>query len=252
MRGSETSISRDNPPHKPLFASVPSRLTPSLPPIKGFLESTFIDWPGRHTAILFLGGCNFRCPFCHNHPLVLAPQGIDTIDYQTILASLRRNQKWLEGVCISGGEPTLSPGLPELIRLLKAEGWDVKLDTNGSQPETLKALLDENLLDMVAMDVKTVLEQKKYERCAGTEVDLAAIKASISLLQQSNVSHEFRMTALPRFHSAEDIKNWVTLLQGKALLKLQNFNPKTTLLAEMEKEKGFPLAEFEHLKTLLH
>ncbi|MFA7349112.1 MAG: radical SAM protein, partial [Desulfurivibrionaceae bacterium] len=99
-----------------------------MPLIKGFLETSFIDWPGKLCAILFVGGCNFRCPFCHNHPLVLAPEGMETLAFTEIMSRLAARRNWLAGICISGGEPTLSPGLPKMIARLKAEGWAVKLD----------------------------------------------------------------------------------------------------------------------------
>ena len=219
-----------------------------LPPIKGFLETSFIDWPGKLCAILFVGGCNFRCPFCHNHPLVLAPEGMETIAFEEILSRLAARKNWLAGVCISGGEPTLSPGLSTMIARLKAEGWAIKLDTNGSRPEVLGQLLADNLLDMVAMDVKTVLEQDKYERCAGCRVDLGAIRRSIDLLSQSGIPHEFRMTIAPSLHTEEDVHAWVQQFdRSRSRLTLQNFNPKTTLDVRLEKEQGFAPEIFSSL-----
>ncbi|HCC54090.1 MAG TPA: anaerobic ribonucleoside-triphosphate reductase activating protein [Desulfobulbaceae bacterium] len=212
-----------------------------LPPIKGFLETSFIDWPGKLCAILFLGGCNFRCPFCHNHPLVLAPEKMEDIPFTEILYRLAERKNWLAGVCISGGEPTLSPGLPNLITQLKAEGWAIKLDTNGSRPEVLERLLADKLLDMVAMDVKAPLVQEKYERCAGSQVDLAAIQKSIDLLQHSLIPHEFRMTIAPALHTEEDILVWGQQFDhSRSRLTLQNFNPRTTLDVEFGKEHFDP------------
>ncbi len=226
--------------------------TACLPSIKGFLETSFIDWPGKLCAILFVGGCNFRCPFCHNHPLVLAPEGMETIAFEEIMSRLAARKNWLAGICISGGEPTLSPGLPAMIARLKAEGWAIKLDTNGSRPEVLAQLLADNLLDMVAMDVKTVLVQDKYERCAGCPVDLGAIQKSIDLLGQSGIPHEFRMTIAPGLHTEEDIVAWVQQFdRSRSRLTLQNFNPKTTLNALFEKEQGFAPEIFSRLAALV-
>lgn len=208
-----------------------------LPPIKGFLETSFIDWPGKLCAILFLGGCNFRCPFCHNHPLVLAPETMEAIPFTEILYRLAARKNWLAGVCISGGEPTLSPGLPNLIAQLKAKGWAIKLDTNGSRPEVLEQLLADKLLDMVAMDVKAPLVQEKYERCTGCQVDLTAIQKSINLLQHSTIPHEFRMTIAPGLHTEEDILVWGQQFdRSRSRLTLQNFNPRSTLDVEFGKE----------------
>lgn len=223
-----------------------------LPPIKGFLATSFIDWPGRLCAMIFLGGCNFRCPFCHNHPLVLAPEGMETIALEEVMASLATRKNWLAGVCISGGEPTLSPGLPRMIARLKADGWAIKLDTNGSRPEILSQLLADNLIDMVAMDVKAPLVQDKYDRCAGLSVDLEAIKRSIDLLSRSAIPHEFRMTIVPDLHSEEDILAWGRQFAGfRARLTLQNFNPGTTLDVMFEKKHGFAPEIFSRLSALV-
>ena len=227
-------------------------MTACLPPIKGFLETSFIDWPGELCAILFVGGCNFRCPFCHNHPLVLAPEGMETIDFEEIMSRLAIRKNWLAGVCISGGEPTLSPGLPRMIARLKAEGWAVKLDTNGSRPEILAQLLAGNLLDMVAMDVKAPLVQDKYERCAGCSVDLGAIQKSIDLLRHSGIPHEFRMTIAPALHTEEDIRAWARQFDpSRARLTLQNFNPRSTLDVRFEKEEVFAPEIFSRMSALV-
>ncbi|MDG4475325.1 anaerobic ribonucleoside-triphosphate reductase activating protein [Thiovibrio frasassiensis] len=216
------------------------------------METSFIDWPGKLCAILFVGGCNFRCPFCHNHPLVLAPEGMETIAFEEIMSRLAARKNWLAGVCISGGEPTLSPGLPRLIARLKAEGWAIKLDTNGTRPEVVAQLLGDNLLDMVAMDVKTVLVQDKYERCAGSAVDLGAIQHSIDLLCHSGIPHEFRMTIAPALHSEDDIVAWAKQFdRSRSRLKLQNFNPRTTLDVAFEKEQGFGPEIFSRFEAMV-
>jgi pyruvate formate lyase activating enzyme len=222
-----------------------------MPGIKGLLETSFLDWPGQVCAVLFLGGCNFRCPFCHNHPLVLKPEAAATIPLEEAVDRLTAIRRWLGGICISGGEPTLDRGLPDMIRFLKTRGWRIKLDTNGSRPQVLANLLGEGLLDAVSMDVKAPLKQEKYRRCAGLEIDLELIRQSISLLGESGIEHEFRMTILPSFHTEADILEWAaTFGQGSARLTLQNFNPRSTLDPQLMKEKGFTeeqLASFRRL-----
>lgn len=232
------------PPAAPFF---------SLPPVRGFLETSFIDWPGKLCAVIFLGGCNFRCPFCHNHPLVLAPEDLGAIPFATIAARLAGRKKWLDGICISGGEPTLHPGLADMLASLKAEGWAVKLDTNGSRPEILEKLLGAGLVDMVAMDVKAPLARELYERCAGCAVDLGEIEKSIALLQDSTVDHEFRMTILPSLHREEDIMAWAgrCASSGRSRLRLQNFRPTTTLDSRFEEEPGFEPETFSRLQTMV-
>jgi len=219
--------------------------------IKGFLETSFIDWPGRSCAVLFLGGCNFRCPFCHNHPLVLAPEDLLSLDPEEVLARLRPLRTWLGGVCVSGGEPTLSAGLPELLRLLKREGFPVKLDTNGSRPAILAELLADGLIDMVAMDVKAPLEQKLYDRCCGVKVDLTRIRESIELLKGSEVSHQFRMTVVPGFHDRAAVRRWHRDLGGDTGIKLQNFSPHSVLSPAATGEKRFSEKEFAELLPTL-
>lgn len=224
--------------------------------IKSFLATSFVDWPGRVCGVFFVAGCNFRCPFCHNHSLVLTPDALATIPFATVLHQLTRYKKWLGGVCISGGEPTLNPALPQALATLKQAGWQIKLDTNGSQPQVLAQLLADGLVDMIAMDVKAPLIQEQYSRCTGVTVDLEQIKKSIELIKESGVEHEFRMTVLPRFHSATDVTDWAATLNGRAdgclsHLKLQNFNPRSTLDKTLTTEKPFPADTFARLQESL-
>jgi pyruvate formate lyase activating enzyme len=220
--------------------------------IKGFLETSFIDWPGRSCAVLFLGGCNFRCPFCHNHPLVLEPEELRALDPEEILARLRPLRNWLGGICVSGGEPTLSAELPVLLRRLKAEGFPVKLDTNGSRPKVLAKLLAAGLLDMVAMDVKAPLEQGLYDKCCGVPVDLARIRESIELLKGSAVAYQFRMTVVPGFHDRALVRRWREELGGTANLKLQNFSPHSVLDPAQTGPQSFSEEEFSNLRLTLN
>ncbi len=222
-----------------------------VPAIKGVLETSFVDWPERLCAVLFLGGCNFRCPYCHNNSLVLHPDGLASLGVEELLHRLAPLKKWLGGICVTGGEPTLDPHLPEFLVLLKEGGWSVKLDTNGSRPEVLAQLLAQGLLDMVAMDVKTVLVQEKYDRCAGRPVDLGRIHRSIELLGASGIAHEFRMTVVPGYHGETDVAAWAANLAGRARLTLQNFNPKSTLDPAVVPAAGFPPDVFGRLCRLL-
>ena len=141
--------------------------------IKGFLETSFVDWPGKVVSVLFLPRCNFRCPFCHNHSLVVNPAGYDDIPRPYIMARLTELKEWVDGVCISGGEPTIHPRLPSLMAEVKEVGLAVKLDTNGSRPDILQALLAQGLVDCVAMDIKAPLNEK-YQEIVGMPVDLAS------------------------------------------------------------------------------
>ncbi|MDF1555443.1 MAG: anaerobic ribonucleoside-triphosphate reductase activating protein [Deferrisomatales bacterium] len=168
-----------------------------LPPIKGFLETSFIDWPGQVAAVVFLPGCNFRCPYCHNHGLVLHPEEYQSWSLEGILLHLDKYRSWVDGVCVSGGEPTGHAGLPELLRQLRAAGWATKLDTNGSRPEVLRLLLDEGLLDAVALDLKAPLEAIPYRRNSGWNGDPQRVAESLELALAAGLSLQVRTTVHP-------------------------------------------------------
>ncbi len=149
--------------------SVQSR-APDCPAIKGFLETSFVDWKGHLASVLFLGGCNFRCPFCHNRDLVLNPGGFEDVPLEYVVATIRKYRAhWIDKIVITGGEPTIHKNLFALIGLLKNEGMSIKLDTNGSNPSVVKGLVNDGLIDCIAMDVKGPLD--RYSRWCGTEVD---------------------------------------------------------------------------------
>jgi pyruvate formate lyase activating enzyme len=197
--------------------------------IKGFLETSFLDWPGKICSVLFLPGCNFRCPYCHNHPLVFHPGQFASISLKEILQRLNSFKGWIDGVCLTGGEPTLHADLPLLIREIKEMGLPVKLDTNGSCPEMLEKLIEEGKLDFVSMDVKSPLNSFHYRRAAGFPVDLSLISKSIEILKREKVEYQFRMTVVPQLHSEEEIQVLGQQLRAGRRLILQNFNPENPL-----------------------
>src|SRR5512135_851580 len=147
--------------------------------IKGFLETSFLDWPGKLCSVLFLPLCNFRCPYCHNHPLVFHPEQYADISLEVVLNRLRSLKNWIDGVCISGGEPTLHRGLPLLIQEIKRKKFLVKLDTNGSNPQMLRDLIENKSIDFVSMDVKAPLDPFHYSRSAGVPINMKPILESI-------------------------------------------------------------------------
>lgn len=198
-------------------------------PVKGFLETSFVDWPGKITSVLFLPRCNFRCPYCHNHELVTDPGQFPTVPFDHILETLRHYRGWIDGVCVTGGEPTLLPSLPRLIESIKREGVPVKLDTNGSRPRVLKNLITARLIDCVAMDVKASLDREAYSRCCGVLVNLDDILESISLLKASGLPCEFRTTVVPTFIGEKDLIRLAHQLKGARRLTLQHFSPAHTL-----------------------
>ena len=204
-------------------------------PIKGFIETSFIDWPGKISSIIFLPHCNFRCPYCHNHELVLNPEQFPSFPMEHIIKQLRHFGNWIDGVCITGGEPTLFTGLTGLIKRLRKEGVLIKLDTNGSNPQVIEQLIRDKLVDFIAMDVKAPLEKDIYSRCCGVSVNLDNIKASVTLLRKNHVPYQFRTTVVPTFLTQNNLVQMARELQGSKGLKLQNFNPVHTLDVACEK-----------------
>ncbi len=193
--------------------------------IKGFLETSFLDWPEKLCSVLFLPYCNFRCPYCHNHPLVFHPGQYSTIPLKDIFGRLHSLKNWIDGVCLTGGEPTLHADLPSLIREIKRHRFPVKLDTNGSNPEMLENMIEAGKIDFVSMDVKAPLDPFRYSRSTGLPVNLKPILESIEILKRGKVEYEFRMTVVPGFHKEEDIQTVGAQLKVGRRFVLQNFNP---------------------------
>jgi pyruvate formate lyase activating enzyme len=213
-------------------------------PIKGLLETSFSDWPGKIATVLFLPSCNFRCPFCHNHELVLRPQELPDYPLDEILNALRRRRGWIDGVCLTGGEPTLHSWLPALIRELKPTlralrmEAGIKLDTNGSNPGCLQNLIGEKLVDYVAMDLKGPLEADRYESLTGVPIDgdrLAAVRTSVRLLLEGRVDYEFRTTLVPSLIREEEIYGLAREIRGARRYTLQTFNPRDPLDSGLKK-----------------
>ena len=198
-------------------------------PIKGFIETSFVDWPGKVASVIFLPRCNFRCPYCHNYDLILNPDQFPTVPLQHILTRLKHYGRWIDGVCITGGEPTLFPDLRQLIETLRTADMLIKLDTNGSRPRVLKGLLQDGLLDHVAMDVKAPLDPESYSRCAGVPVTIEDIRASMDLLRTHAPSYEFRTTVVPSLLTRSHLVQLAHELRDAAKLTLQQFSPLHTL-----------------------
>ncbi len=198
--------------------------------------------------MLFLPGCNFRCPYCHNADLALGGLGLSTWPLSVILARLKQLRGWIDGVCVTGGEPTLQAGLPSILAVLREHGFRTKLDTNGSNPDMLRRLLNDGLVDYVAMDVKAPLNMFAYSQCTGGLAPLRAVEESIGILIKSNVSHQFRTTVVPRLHTIEDILRLAEQLRGAMDYRLQNFNPGRTLDPSFQNEPPYEHATFRELE----
>ncbi len=183
--------------------------------ISGLQKLTLLDFPGRVACTVFLGGCNFRCPFCHNFEL-LDGSTPALMDEEELLSFLKSRKGVLDGVCITGGEPTLQPRLPDLLREIKTMGYQVKLDTNGYRPEVLRTLVEEGLVDYVAMDVKN--SPDLYGPTAGLEsIALDRLEESIRFLLEDRVDYEFRTTVVEPLHTQQSIADmcrWLLSLEN--------------------------------------
>ncbi len=196
----------------------------------GLQKLTLLDFPGHTACTVFTGGCNFRCPFCHNAGLVVDIDPGTVIEEEGFFALLEKRRGILDGVCVTGGEPLLQPDIELFLQRIRAMGYLVKLDTNGSFPDRLENLLRKGCVDYVAMDVKNCME--KYSLTAGTEVDTAAIGKSIDLLLAGQVEYEFRTTVVRELHTEADIEKIAKRIRGAKRFFLQNFVNSENLIGE--------------------
>ena len=194
--------------------------------IQGFQKLTLLDFPGKVAATVFTGGCNLRCPFCHNATLVLSPTQGESMENE-VLAYLSQRKKLLDGVCVTGGEPLLQPDLLAFISRVKELGLAVKLDTNGSLPKRLGEILSKGLVDYVAMDIKS--SPKGYARAIGCDTEFSLFEESIRILRKSGLPHEFRTTAVKGIHSEEDFAE-IAKLVGNSPYYIQRFVDSGNLL----------------------
>ena len=190
--------------------------------IKGLAKLTLLDYPGKVACTVFTGGCNFRCPFCHNASLVIRPGDVDAIDEEDFFSFLQKRHGVLEGVCVTGGEPTLMPDLEAFLERIKLYGYSVKLDTNGSFPEKLAALVEARLVDRVAVDIKNSPES--YGKTVGIEnFDLSPIRQTVEYLKSGAVDYEFRTTVVNELHSEADMESIGRWIEGANAYYLQQF-----------------------------
>ena len=237
--------------------------------IGGLQKFSLLDYPGHISAIVFTQGCNFRCHFCYN-PMLVWPQS-EADKFKNIISSdntgekiekvyplfseddlfnfLKKRQKKLDAIVITGGEPTIHKNLPEFIKKIKKLGFNIKLDTNGTNPEMLKNLIDEKLIDYIAMDVKGSLE--KYAIITKVQPNIDDIKKSIKIIMQSGLPYEFRTTAVPELVDIKDIKKIGKLIKGAQKWYLQNFKSNIDLVNDrFEKYKSYSLKEMKEMRKI--
>ena len=210
--------------------------------IDGFDKLTLLNYPDKVACTIFTKGCNFKCPFCHNSSLISLDKENDK--YKEVISYLNKRKGILDGVCITGGEPLIHKSIKDLIKEIKEMGFLVKLDTNGSNPSMLKELIDEKLIDYVAMDIKNTFD--KYEMTIGCKTNIDNIKMSIDVIESSNIDYEFRTTIVKELHTFDDIKSIVNMLDKKSKYYIQNFRNSDGVLNK--KLNGFKIEELENLQ----
>ena len=211
--------------------------------IKGLIKTSLLDFPGRVALVAFTGGCNFRCPFCQNSELVLAHRGMADIPLADIWALLSERRGFVDGLVVSGGEPTLQPDLADFLSEAKKLGVAVKLDTNGYRPALLGQLITSGLVEYVAMDVKSI--PSKYSRAAGVALDISRIEESIELLVSSGIPHELRSTVAPGILDPGDIDELADMIDGAQRYVLQQYRPDNALSVEMRQVEPYSVSTLE-------
>lgn len=216
--------------------------------IGSFQKTSLVDFPGTVASAVFVAGCNFRCGFCHNPDLVLgSPSSVD-LSVEGVISELEARKGFIDGVCVSGGEPTVFSDLPEFLAKIKSLGLKVKLDTNGSNPDMLEDIIGKGLVDYVAMDIKSSLWS--YPSVVNAQVDTNKILKSISLLLRSGIDYEFRTTVVPRLFGMEELKSICKEISGSKRYVLQQFSNSNEMISkEFGSVKPFARGQLEEFRV---
>jgi len=216
--------------------------------IKGLQKTSLIDYPPYTVSVIFTAGCNFRCPYCQNPDLVNNSPDLKQYSQEEIIDFLKSRKKWLDGICITGGEPLLYPEIIEFIKKIKEISMKIKLDTNGSNPELLTDIIKNKLVDYIAMDIKGPLE--RYNELTKSNINTENIKKSIELIKNSNIDYEFRTTVTPDL-AEQDIKKIGELLKGAKKFSIQQFRNTFKLLDENYKKEPYPEEKLKEFKKII-
>lgn len=212
--------------------------------LKGLQKTTLLDFPEKVACTVFTGGCNMRCPFCHNASLVISPNENSDISEKEFFDFLSKRKNILDGVCITGGEPLLQRDIEDFMKKIKDMGFALKLDTNGSYPDRLRSIIDKGLVDYVAMDIKN--SKEKYSLTAGVDIDISKISESITLLLRGKLPFEFRTTVVRELHTPEDIVSISEWISGAKAYFLQSFTDSGDIIAS-----GLSAYSPEEMKSIL-
>jgi pyruvate formate lyase activating enzyme len=218
---------------------------------KGFQKTSLIEYPGKIVSVAFVGGCNFRCPFCQNSDLVLNFRDLPSISEEEVIECLVSRRKWLDGLSITGGEPTIYKDLPDFTRRVREKGFLLEVETNGTNPTMIKDLIKDNVVSYIALDIKAPLVWDKYKEAAGIEDKdfFERVKETVRILLNSNVDYEFRTTVVPKLLSEEDIMDIATQIKGAKRYALQQFRGEKTLDKSYERIKPYPKEKLEKIKA---
>ncbi|MEM3452739.1 MAG: anaerobic ribonucleoside-triphosphate reductase activating protein [Candidatus Hadarchaeum sp.] len=221
--------------------------------VNGLITISFNEVPGKAVAVVFTGGCNFRCPWCQNRDLVLRPESMPVITEEDIFAAVEKRRKWLDGIAITGGEPTLQPDLKDFCGRVKEKGLQVSVATNGSNPRVLEDLIKSGLIDYISMDVKAPLTPERYRELTGVD-DSAVFERvleSIELIRNSPVDYEFRTTLVPELLSPDDVVKIATYLRGARRYAIQQFAPHSTVDPRFEQMAPWPREAVERTRKAI-
>ena len=218
--------------------------------IKGMIETSLLDWDGKIVSTLYTPYCNFRCPYCQNAGLVLNPDQYETISFELISDFLLSHRNWIDGVCLTGGEPCFFEDLTEFLEKIRNLGMQIKLDTNGTFPEVLKRAIDMDLIDYIAMDIKAPLTFDAYKKSARIRSKelFDRVRESVNLIVNSGVDYEFRTTVVPTLHSPEDIVDIAREIEGARKYALQNFSNRETMDPEFQKIVPYKNEELQEIR----
>jgi pyruvate formate lyase activating enzyme len=218
--------------------------------ILGFIPTSFSDWDGKLVSILFLGGCNYRCPFCQNYPLLVEEDPEREVAWDEVARHLKNKKQWIDGMVVSGGEPLLHPEVFDLCTRIKELGFPVKMDTNGSLPYVLMELVERRLVDYVAMDIKTALDER-YSKACGLKVETGLVERSIDFLMKGRLDYEFRTTLVPGLVGKPEISSIVKRIKGARKYALQQFVPDNARLEAFRKKIPLNQLQLQELADIV-
>lgn len=207
-------------------------------PVKGLRALSLIDYPKKTSMVIFVGGCNFVCPYCHNMQLV-TDTSLENVDLDDILSELKRRKKLLDAVVLTGGEPTLYPDIIPFAKEIKKLGYLTKLDSNGYRPDVLEQFVKEDIADLISMDIKSAFTKERYSNAAGVDVNIDLVLQSVDFLINSSVDYEFRTTLIEGFVNYEDLVSVAKRIKGAKIYYLQKANE------SLKEFKGLPTSEIE-------